>query len=94
MICNFLALLNQVSTRLFARRGRHQKRRTTLGLLCKIGFERRINFEGEVKKIVGLALFASKPKKTTTTSLCIVVSPLVWELLTEWLGIQGIHPRQ
>jgi hypothetical protein len=47
-----------------------------LGLHCKIGFGRRIDFEGEVWVMVGLARFASKPKKTTTTSLCIVVSPL------------------
>jgi hypothetical protein len=47
-----------------------------IGLLFKIGFGWQIGFGGEVGKIVGFARFASKPKKPTTISSCIVGSPL------------------
>jgi hypothetical protein len=47
-----------------------------LGLLSKIDLGRWIGFGGEVGKIVGFARFASKPKKPTTISSCIVGSPL------------------
>jgi hypothetical protein len=47
-----------------------------IGLLCKIDFERRIVCGGVVGRIVVLALFASKPKKITTTFSFIVASRL------------------
>jgi hypothetical protein len=47
--------------------GDAKSKKTMLGLHYKISFERRIDFGGEVGKIVGFGHFASKRKKTITT---------------------------
>jgi hypothetical protein len=45
-----------------------------LGLLFKIGFGRRIDWQNVVGTIVGFARFANKPKSPTTTSSSIAAS--------------------
>jgi hypothetical protein len=69
-------LLNPLLTRLFGKRGLHQRWRTTLGWHCKIDFGRRIDCGGMVGRIAGYAHFANKPKKVTTTSSSIAATPL------------------
>jgi hypothetical protein len=74
--CNSSFWWSLAFTKLFGRLGRLLKQRIMFGLLCKIGFGRRIDRGNVVETIVGFVRFASKLKKTTTTYLCIAASPL------------------
>jgi hypothetical protein len=55
-----------------------------------------IDYGGVIGRIVGFALFVSKPKKITTISSSIVASLLeFWSFLRNGLAyIHGVHPKQ
>jgi hypothetical protein len=42
----------------------------------------------------GFALFGSNARKLPTISVSCRFTMRIWDLIKDWLGIDGMHPRQ